>query len=158
MRQQEIQVTTGQGTELLDVRTLQPRNRHQTILERLVALDAGETLRLVNDHDPFPLRYQLKAEFPEQYRWVSVEAGPERCVVDITSRARVVDARPIIAAGGEPFSAIMEAASSTGDDEVVVVYAPFKPIPLGGVLREQGFEHVAEQIDENTWRARFGRS
>ena len=154
---QETEVTTGKDTELLDVRTLQPRDRHQTILERMGTLEVGEALRLVNDHDPIPLRYQLEAEFPEHYRWVSVKAGPERWVVDITSRARVFDARPTIAAGGEPFSAIMEVASSTGNDEVLVVYAPFEPIPLEGVLGEQGFEYVAEQIDEDTWRVRFTR-
>jgi len=43
MRHQETGVTTAQGPKLLDVRTLQPRNRHQTILERLGAIDAGET-------------------------------------------------------------------------------------------------------------------
>lgn len=157
MKRQEPKVTTGQGTELLDARTVEPRERHQIILERLGALNTGETLRLVNDHDPVPLRYQLEAESPEHYRWVIVEAGPEQWVVDITSRAWFVDARPIIAAGGEPFSAILEAASLTGNDEVLVVYAPFEPIPLEGVLGEQGFEHVAEQIDEGTWRVRFER-
>ena len=42
----------------LDVRPMPPAVRHETIFERLDALDTGETLRLVNDHDPAPLRYQ----------------------------------------------------------------------------------------------------
>jgi len=141
----------------LDVRTLEPRDRHPTIFAHLDTLRPGETLRLVNDHDPAPLRYQLDAEFPDHYRWVSVEAGPERWVVDIICRARIVDARPVIAAGGEPFAMIMEAAASTGGDEVLVVYAPFEPIPLEGVLGQQGFDHVAEQLDAGTWRVRFHR-
>lgn len=157
MTRQENEATTDPDIKFLDVRTLQPRERHQAISEALGALPTSESLRLINDHDPVPLRYQLEAEFPEHYRWVSVEAGPERWVVDITSRARVVDARPIIAAGGEPFSDIMEAASSVGDDEILVVFAPFEPIPLEGVLGEQGFEHVTDKIDDHTWRVRFSR-
>lgn len=141
----------------LDVRDLPPRERHQTIFERLHALDSGGVLGLVNDHDPAPLRYQLDAEYPDQYAWVTIEAGPERWVVDILNQARVVDARPIIAAGDEPFQAIMEAASATGDEQVLVVYAPFEPVPLEGVLAEQGFGHFAEEISVGTWRVTFKR-
>ncbi len=79
-------------------------------------------------------------------------------MVDITSRARVFDARPMLAAGEEPFSAIMEAAASVGDDQVFVVYAPFEPVPLEGVLAEQGFRHVADQIDDANWRVTFLRA
>ena|SRR5680860_440260 len=157
MNRPETSASAEQSTVDLDVRALQPRERHHTILDQLERLGVGETLRLINDHDPVPLRYQLEAEFPDHYRWVGVEAGPERWVVDITSRARVVDARPIIAAGGEPFDKILQAAESTANEEVLVVYAPFEPIPLEGVLGEQGFEHVAEQIGENDWRVRFRR-
>lgn len=142
---------------VLDVRDLQPRDRHETIYETLSGLDAGETLRLVNDHDPVPLRYQLEAEYPDRHSWVTVEAGPERWTVDITFRARVVDARPILAVGDEPFETIMQAAATIRDDRVLVVYAPFEPIPLQGVLAEQGFDHVTEQLSDDTWRVRFKR-
>ena len=145
-------------TTTLDVRQLAPRDRHQTIFERLGELEAGQTMTLVNDHDPIPLRYQLDAERPDQFSWDYRESGPERWVVDITSRARVFDARPILAAGEEPFAAIMGAAAEVGDDEVFVVYAPFEPVPLEAVLAEQGFRHVADQIDETTWRVTFLRS
>src|SRR5680860_1501617 len=117
MNRPETSASAEQSTVDLDVRALQPRERHHTILDQLERLGVGETLRLINDHDPVPLRYQLEAEFPDHYRWVGVEAGPE----------------------------------------VWVVYAPFEPIPLEGVLGEQGFEHVAEQIGENDWRVRFRR-
>lgn len=67
-------------------------------------------------------------------------------MVDIVSRARVVDARPVLAAGGEPFAEIMNAAA-VGGDEVLVVHAPFEPVPLEGVLGEQGFAFVADQLE-----------
>jgi uncharacterized protein (DUF2249 family) len=141
----------------LDVRPMVPRERHETIFRRIDELATGETLRLVNDHDPAPLRYQLDATRPAQFRWSYVEQGPEEWKVDITSRARVVDARPVIAAGGEPFEQIMEAASSLGDGEVLVVYAPFEPVPLEAVLGEQGFGFVADALDGGDFRVTFAR-
>lgn len=144
-------------TMQLDVRELAPRERHETIFDRLSELDPGQTLKLVNDHDPVPLRYQLDAERPDQFRWEVREAGPERWVVDITSRAHVFDARPILAAGHEPLSAILDAADQVGDDEILVLYAPFEPAPLEAVLGEMGFRYLADQIDAGTWRVTFVR-
>lgn len=142
----------------LDVRDLAPRDRHRAIFDNLSGLEPSEIMRLVNDHDPVPLRYQLDAERPGQFSWEYIESGPERWVVDITSKALIFDARPILAAGGEPFTAIMEAATSVKDDQVFVVYAPFDPVPLQGVLGEHGFRSVTDQMDETTWRTTFLRS
>jgi uncharacterized protein (DUF2249 family) len=141
----------------LDVRPMAPRVRHEAIFDRLDRLAAGETLRLVNDHDPAPLRYQLDATRPGQFRWEYVEQGPADWTLDITSRARVVDARPTLAAGGQPFAEIMEAASQVADGEVLVVYAPFEPVPLEGVLGQHGFSHVAERLEGDDWRVTFTR-
>jgi len=143
--------------DTLDVRPMPPRVRHETIFERLDGLATGETLRLVNDHDPAPLRYQLDATRPGQFRWEYVAKGPEEWAIDITSQARVVDARPTLAAGGEPFEEIMAAAAEVGEGEVLVVYAPFEPVPLEGVLGEQGFSHVADKLENGDWRVTFVR-
>lgn len=142
----------------LDVRQMPPRDRHRTIFDQLASLASGETLTLTNDHDPIPLRYQLDAEHPDQFRWEYKESGPETWVVDITSRAVKFDARPILAQGGEPFEAIMEAISTVGDDEIFVLYAPFEPAPLEPVLKEKGFRYVPDRIDDSTWRATFLRA
>jgi hypothetical protein len=77
--------------------------------------------------------------------------------MDVTSNARIVDARPTLAAGGEPFAEIMDAAAQVADGQALVVYAPFEPVPLEGVLGEQGFAHVAEQLDSGDWRVTFRR-
>ena len=60
-------------------------------------------------------------------------------------------------AGGEPFAEIMAAAADVGDGEVLVVYAPFEPVPLEGVLAEQGFAYLADQLDGGDWRVTFRR-
>lgn len=67
----------------LDVRELLPRERHPLIFAHLDALQVGETLRLVNDHDPKPLRYQLMAERPDMFAWEPEEQGPEQWVIRI---------------------------------------------------------------------------
>lgn len=143
--------------QTIDVREMPPRERHPAIFELLDRLQPGETLRLVNDHDPMPLRYQLDATRPGQLRWEYVAQGPEVWEVHLTSQARIVDARPTLAAGGEPFAEIMEAAAQVRAGEVLVVYAPFEPVPLEGVLGEQGFVHVADRLDDGDWRVTFTR-
>jgi uncharacterized protein (DUF2249 family) len=143
--------------QTLDVREMPPKDRHPTIFGHLDALAPGEVFRLVNDHDPAPLRYQLAATRPDQFVWTYVESGPEQWVVDITGRAHVVDARPVLAAGGEPFDQIMAAADRVREGEVLVVLAPFEPVPLEGVLAEQGFSFVADELEDGDWRVRFSR-
>lgn len=142
----------------LDVREMAPRDRHQTIFERLSVLEAGEALTLINDHDPVPLRYQLDAEKPGQFSWTYHEAGPERWIVDITCMARVFDARPLLAAGTEPFESIMAEASQVEGGSKFVLYAPFEPAPLRKVLGEKGFTYEAEQLEEGNWRVVFSRN
>lgn len=67
----------------LDVRTIVPRERHPMIFDRLEALQAGEVLRLINDHDPKPLRYQLMAEYPDEFAWEPEKQGPEEWIIRI---------------------------------------------------------------------------
>lgn len=68
-----------------------------------------------------------------------------------------VDARPIIAGGGEPFETIMTAATSLAPGEELVVLAPFEPVPLEGVLSSQGFSYSAEDLGGGDWRVTFRR-
>lgn len=73
----------AEQTATLDVRTIPPRERHPLIFLRLDALQVGEALLLVNDHDPKPLRYQLQAERPEEFSWEPQAEGPEEWVIRI---------------------------------------------------------------------------
>lgn len=67
----------------LDVRDMAPRDRHPTIFARLDALKPGDILRLVNDHDPAPLRYQLLAERPDMFNWEPEKQGPDEWIIRI---------------------------------------------------------------------------
>jgi uncharacterized protein (DUF2249 family) len=46
----------------LDVRDIPPKDRHPKIMATFEAMDSGETLRLINDHEPKPLAYEMQAE------------------------------------------------------------------------------------------------
>jgi uncharacterized protein (DUF2249 family) len=46
----------------LDVRDVPPSDRHPRIKTTLHDVDSGDTLELVNDHDPKPLFYEMQAE------------------------------------------------------------------------------------------------
>ena len=46
----------------LDLRELIPFERHEKIFEMWNSLKQGETLRIINDHEPRPLYYQFEAE------------------------------------------------------------------------------------------------
>jgi uncharacterized protein (DUF2249 family) len=68
----------------LDLRQITPPERHKLIFEKWEALKPGETLKIINDHDPKPLRYQFEAEYTGQYQWEYDEQGPVDWVVRIT--------------------------------------------------------------------------
>ncbi|MFB6180004.1 MAG: DUF2249 domain-containing protein [Halorientalis sp.] len=46
----------------LDLREIPPPQRHPKIFDAFEALDSGEALTIVNDHEPKPLYHQLAAE------------------------------------------------------------------------------------------------
>jgi len=69
----------------LDLRDVPPRERHPLIHETFASLASGETLRIVNDHDPKPLFYEFQAEveaFDADGYTVS-EEGPAEFVADL---------------------------------------------------------------------------
>lgn len=70
--------------EALDVRTLPHGERHEIIFGGLDQLDPGESLVIVNDHDPKPLRYQTQALWPDRFEWSYLQAGPRQWRVAIT--------------------------------------------------------------------------
>jgi uncharacterized protein len=67
----------------LDLRQLPPPQRHEQIMLAWNALEPGEILRLTNDHDPKPLRYQFQAEYPDNYTWEYEQSGPVDWVVKL---------------------------------------------------------------------------
>ena len=63
-------------TTTIDLRSIAARERHALIFARFDALQPGQALELVNDHDPQPLRVQFEDRAFGQYDWRCVESGP----------------------------------------------------------------------------------
>lgn len=64
------------ATASIDVRSIAPRDRHPLIFTTFRALAAGQSLELVNDHDPLPLYDHFQAEQPGGFGWDYLERGP----------------------------------------------------------------------------------
>jgi uncharacterized protein DUF2249 len=71
--------------------------------------------------------------------------------------AEVLDVRPVLADGGEPFVQIMETAERVPVGKSLVLIAPFEPAPLYQALAGRGFSHATERITDDEWIIRFVR-
>ena len=80
----------------IDLRTLAPRDRHTVVFSRTDALPLGQSLQLISDHAPQPLRRQLDDRAFGQFDWAALESGPIAWRVQITR----VAAKPDQAAAG----------------------------------------------------------
>jgi uncharacterized protein (DUF2249 family) len=65
-----------------DARGVAKRFRHAAIFGALDALNRGETMRFVNDHDPLPLLDQLVARYAEAVTIRYVQRDPGAIVID----------------------------------------------------------------------------
>ena len=77
--------TTREPMEL-DVRVIPPREKHPTIFQTFDALEPGTSFVLVNDHDPFPLRYQFEGMRAGESGWEYLEQGPQVWRVQISKQ------------------------------------------------------------------------
>jgi uncharacterized protein (DUF2249 family) len=65
-----------------DARGVAKRFRHAAIFGALDALQAGETMRFVNDHDPLPLLQQLQQRYGEALTVEYRQRDPGAIVID----------------------------------------------------------------------------
>lgn len=73
----------------LNVTILPPKLKHSTIFEKFDELISGESLSILNDHDPKPLYFELLAERGKIFSWKYLEEGPENWQVRITKNKAV---------------------------------------------------------------------
>ena len=73
----------------LDVRDLPPSERHGRIHGAFEELAPGETLTVVNDHDPKPLYHEMAAERPafDADGYETEREGPSRFVAEFPKAA-----------------------------------------------------------------------
>lgn len=62
---------------LIDLQAIAPRARHPLIFATFEGLGGGDSLLLVNDHDPKPLYYEFAATYPGIFEWTYEKDGPQ---------------------------------------------------------------------------------
>lgn len=68
---------------------------------------------------------------------------------------KMLDVRPILRSGGEPFQAIMQAVQDLQPGQGLTLLATFRPQPLFRVMEGRGFDHAAREIDGGDWEVLF---
>lgn len=72
----------------IDVRDIEPKDRHPKIMNTFAEMDSGETLRLINDHEPKPLFYEMQAEVEafDADNYTSSKEGEEKFVAEFPKK------------------------------------------------------------------------
>lgn len=68
---------------------------------------------------------------------------------------KILDVRPLLADGTEPFTAIRERVDTLTSGHGVTVIAPFLPAPLIELLKSEGFESSMERRADGAWAVNF---
>ncbi|MFZ7943090.1 MULTISPECIES: DUF2249 domain-containing protein [Bacillaceae] len=55
----------------------------------------------------------------------------------------------------EPFQKIMETIKECKNNDIFILHAPFKPVPLFAVLKAKGFTHEEVEIEKKHWKVIF---
>jgi uncharacterized protein (DUF2249 family) len=61
---------------VIDVRVVDPRERHPMIFGTLESLSVGENFEVYSDHEPAPLHSHLKQEYPGEFTFEYLQRGP----------------------------------------------------------------------------------
>ncbi len=70
-----------------DARAIARRFRHSAIFGALDALQQGEAMRFVNDHDPLPLLQQIQQRYGDRVNTVYRQHEPGAIVIDFVITA-----------------------------------------------------------------------
>jgi uncharacterized protein (DUF2249 family) len=74
--------TTPDAIYAFDARSIAKRFRHAAIFGALDALNPGERMRFVNDHNPIPLLQQMQARYGERVEVNYLDQSDQGVVID----------------------------------------------------------------------------
>ncbi len=72
---------------IINVPSIEPRLKHQTIFQTFQNLSAGESMVIHNDHDPKPVYYQLQNMYGDVFSWEYLQQGPEWWDIRVTKKS-----------------------------------------------------------------------
>jgi uncharacterized protein (DUF2249 family) len=67
----------SQDETVLDVRKLEPQQRHAIVQRLIDRLGRGRSLQLIADHNPRPLRGYFEMVHGDEAQWSYLEEGPQ---------------------------------------------------------------------------------
>ena len=68
---------------------------------------------------------------------------------------QTLDVRPILLAGGEPFSEVMQVVAKLDPGQGLRLLATFQPVPLFSVMKKKGFSHDDKALEGGDWEIEF---
>lgn len=68
---------------------------------------------------------------------------------------RLLDVRPALARGEDPFVLIMRARAELAPGQALHLIAPFEPLPLMTHFRAEGFRVETREVTRTEWHVRF---
>lgn len=75
--------------------------------------------------------------------------------MSVNPEPMVLDVRPLLARGVEPFGAIVEAKSQLSPGQSFILRAPFEPVPLYALFQEDDYQVDVKKHAEGDWEIRF---
>lgn len=164
----DVEIGAGEAKLKFDVRKIPPPDRHPSIFHRFGMLTAGESLEIINDHDPRPLYFHFQQTYGGGFSWDYLEKGPDLWRVKITkqnSRSKetessdvVLDVRSYVPA--ERHRLIFEkfAGLKPGESFVLVNDHDPKPLYYQFAAEYQGrFTWDYLEKGPQAWRVRIGK-
>lgn len=70
---------------------------------------------------------------------------------------KILDVRPIIDSGTDPFKTIMKTVKEMNDEQMLHLINSFEPVPLYSVMETKGFKHAAEKNGDE-WHIWFWKN
>ncbi|MBP9682196.1 MAG: DUF2249 domain-containing protein [Bacteriovorax sp.] len=73
---------------MIEAQSIPAPERHNTIFKAFDNLEAGESIIIVNNHDPLPLLMQFEEQRPSQFAVSYLEKGPVSWQVKIAKKMK----------------------------------------------------------------------
>jgi uncharacterized protein (DUF2249 family) len=83
-----MNTTVASAVSSIDVRDIEPRERHATLFSAFRAMSPGNALEVTADHDLKPLYHQFQTQAPGNFAWTHLEFGPDIWRVSIQKLSR----------------------------------------------------------------------
>lgn len=136
-------------------KTLAPRVTLRQAAE-IGGVDLEELLlalrRATGTNGPLPAKNPAEPEPQKSNKVAQIRPAVLENIPD--DRVVILDVRPIIDSGSDPFRTIMKTVKSLGEAQVLHLINTFEPIPLYDVLQRRGFHHWTSE-DDGTWHVWF---